>query len=142
MAAGGPSRKIWVSAAFFVSGARLHFFVVIAETALQNRGSSCRDVLRSGRRPGMEALVARIPKNPTEEVRVALTSYRGHDLIDIRVFFQDEQGEWRPTKRGVSLSVDSFTELREAIAKAEEMLNNQPTAGKSLGKARAKKAAE
>jgi hypothetical protein len=90
----------------------------------------------------MEALVARIPKNPTEEVRVALTSYRGHDLVDIRVFFQDEQGEWRPTKRGVSLSVDSFTELREAIAKAEEMLNTLPTAGKSTGRARAKKAAE
>ncbi|HEX9872472.1 MAG TPA: transcriptional coactivator p15/PC4 family protein, partial [Candidatus Tectomicrobia bacterium] len=55
----------------------------------------------------MDALVTRIAKNPTEEVRVSLTSYRGHDLVDIRVFFQDEQGEWRPTKRGVSLSVDS-----------------------------------
>jgi hypothetical protein len=90
----------------------------------------------------MEALVARIAKNPTEEVRVSLTSYRGHDLVDIRVFFQDEQGEWRPTKRGVSLSVDSFAELRQAIASAEEMLNALPAAGKSAGRSRAKKAAE
>lgn len=90
----------------------------------------------------MEALVARIAKNPTEEVRVSLTSYRGHDLVDIRVFFQDEQGEWRPTKRGVSLSVDSFAELREAVAKAEEMLNARPAAGKSAGRSRGKKAAE
>jgi hypothetical protein len=120
----------------------MHFFVVIAEMALQNRRSSHRDVIHSGRRPGMEALVARIPKNPTEEVRVALTSYRGHDLVDIRVFYQDEAGEWRPTKRGVSLSVDSFTELREAVAKAEEMLNTESTAGKSPGRARAKKTAE
>jgi hypothetical protein len=90
----------------------------------------------------MEALVARIAKNPTEEVRVALTSYRGHDLVDIRVFFQDEQGEWRPTKRGVSLSVDSFAELRDAIVKAEEMLNALPTGGRSSGRARARKAAE
>ena len=90
----------------------------------------------------MEALVARIAKNPTEEVRVALTSYRGHDLVDIRVFFQDDQGEWRPTKRGVSLSVDSFTELREAIVKAEEMLNALPSTGKSSGRSRAKKATE
>jgi hypothetical protein len=88
----------------------------------------------------MEALVARIPKNPTEEVRVALTSYRGHDLVDIRVFYQDEQGEWRPTKRGVSISVDSFTELREAITKAEEMLNAQSATSKSPGRTRAKKA--
>jgi hypothetical protein len=90
----------------------------------------------------MDALVARIAKNPTEEVRVSLTSYRGHDLVDIRVFFQDEQGEWRPTKRGVSLSVDSFAELREAVVKAEEMLNVLPSAGKSSGRSRAKKAAE
>jgi hypothetical protein len=90
----------------------------------------------------MDALVARIAKNPTEEVRVSLTSYRGHDLVDIRVFFQDEQGEWRPTKKGVSVSVDSFAELREAVVKAEEMLNALPAAGKSSSRARAKKAAE
>jgi hypothetical protein len=90
----------------------------------------------------MDALVARIAKNPTEEVRVSLTSYRGHDLVDIRVFFQDEQGDWRPTKRGVSLSVDSFAELRDAIVKAEEMLNALPSASKSSGRTRAKKAAE
>jgi hypothetical protein len=90
----------------------------------------------------MDALVARITKNPTEEVRVSLTSYRGHDLVDIRVFFQDEQGEWRPTKRGVSLSVDSFAELREAVVKAEEMLNTLPSAGKASGRSRAKKAVE
>lgn len=90
----------------------------------------------------MEALVAKIAKNPTEEVRISLTSYRGHDLVDIRVFFQDEQGEWRPTKRGVSLSVDSFAELREAVAKAEEMLNSTPAAAKSSGRSRAKKSAE
>lgn len=90
----------------------------------------------------MDALVARIAKNPTEEVRLSLTSFRGHDLVDIRVFFQDDQGEWRPTKRGVSLSVDSFAELREAIVKAEEMLNTLPSAGKNPGRSRAKKAAE
>jgi transcriptional coactivator p15 (PC4) len=90
----------------------------------------------------MDALVARIAKNPTEEVRLSLTSYRGHDLVDIRVFFQDEQGEWRPTKRGVSLSVDSFAELREAIVKAEEMLNALPSATKSPSRPRTKKAAE
>ena len=90
----------------------------------------------------MDALLARITKNPTEEVRVSLTSYRGYDLVDIRVFFQDEQGEWRPTKRGVSLSIDSVAELREAIVKAEERLNELPATRKSAGKSRAKKTAE
>lgn len=90
----------------------------------------------------MEALVARISKNPTEEVRISLTSYRGYDLVDIRVYYQDEQGEWRPTKRGVSLSVDSFAELREAISKVEERLNELPAGGKSAGKSRPRKMAK
>jgi transcriptional coactivator p15 (PC4) len=90
----------------------------------------------------MDALVAKIAKNPTEEVRVSLTSYRGHELVDIRVFFQDDQGEWRPTKRGVSLAVDSVAELRDAIVKAEEMLNTLPTASKGSGRSRAKKSVE
>jgi len=90
----------------------------------------------------MDALLARITKNPTEEVRVSLTNYRGYDLVDIRVFFQDEQGEWRPTKRGVSLSIDSVAELREAIVKAEEMLSELPATRKSAGKSRRKKTVE
>jgi len=90
----------------------------------------------------MEALVARISKNPTEEVRVSLTSYRGYDLVDIRVYYQDEQGEWRPTKRGVSLPIDSFGELRDAISKVEEMLNELPPAGKTAGKLRGRKPAK
>jgi len=90
----------------------------------------------------MDALLARITKNPTEEVRVSLTNYRGYDLVDIRVFFQDEQGEWRPTKRGVSLSIDSVAELREAIVKAEEMLSELPATRKSAGKSRGKKTVE
>ncbi|MBI3325773.1 MAG: transcriptional coactivator p15/PC4 family protein [Nitrospinae bacterium] len=86
--------------------------------------------------------MASITKNSTEEVRISLTSYRGYELIDIRVYFQDDRGEWRPTKRGVSLSVDSFAELRDAIGKVEEMLNELPAARKSAGKSHAQKAGE
>lgn len=90
----------------------------------------------------MEAVVARITKNPTEEVRISLTSYHGYDLVDIRVYYQDDHGEWRPTKRGVSLSIDAFAELRDAIVKTEEMLNELPASGKGAGKSRGKKTAE
>lgn len=90
----------------------------------------------------MEAVVARITKNPTEEVRISLTSYHGYDLVDIRVYFQDDHGEWRPTKRGVSLSTDAVAELRDAIVKTEAMLNELPASGKSAGKSRGKKTTE
>jgi len=70
----------------------------------------------------MDALSQGCAKNPTEEVRVSLTSYRGHDLVDIRVFFQDEQGEWRPTQTGVSLSVDSSPSCARLSSKPKRCL--------------------
>jgi hypothetical protein len=54
-----------------------------------------------------------------EHVRVALTRYEGHRLIDVRVYRTDADGIDRPTGRGVALLVNRLPELASAIAKAE-----------------------
>jgi len=64
-------------------------------------------------------------KNATEEVRVSLTEYLGHKLIDIRVYYQGEDNEFRPTKKGLSISVEKFSDLQEAIKNAEKMLKKK-----------------
>ncbi|PVE20395.1 hypothetical protein DC522_32615 [Microvirga sp. KLBC 81] len=52
-----------------------------------------------------------IIKNTQEQVRVGLTDYRGHQLIDLRIY--DAQGF--PTKSAISLQVSHLPALREAI---------------------------
>ena len=70
----------------------------------------------------MDELVAQFEKNATEVVRVSLTEFRGHKLIDLRVYYTDDKGEYRPTRKGISLAVDGYTEFRAAVARLDKML--------------------
>lgn len=65
----------------------------------------------------MEEKEAWIDKSETERVRVALNEFSGKMLLDIRTYYQAEDGEWRPTKKGVSLGADKLAELQESLAK-------------------------
>lgn len=66
-----------------------------------------------------EILIAEFEKNARERVRVALTEYGGHQLVDVRAFYQDAAGEWKPGK-GLALRRELLPELRRAIAAAEK----------------------
>ncbi|WP_267421805.1 transcriptional coactivator p15/PC4 family protein [Methylobacterium sp. GC_Met_2] len=64
--------------------------------------------------------IATVPKNAAEEVRIALTEFNGHELVDVRVFAAIETGgERRATKKGVSLSRRHLPELIRALQAAE-----------------------
>lgn len=66
-------------------------------------------------------VVATIRKNSLEEVRVSLTSFNGHDLVDVRTYadFTGNGGDLRPTKKGVSLNRSRIRDLIEALEAAE-----------------------
>ncbi len=60
-----------------------------------------------------------IEKSENERVRVAINEFSGKNLLDIRSYYQAEDGEWRPTKKGVSLSVDKLEELQNSLSKLQ-----------------------
>lgn len=66
-----------------------------------------------------EIIVAEIPKNTRETLRVGLSKFNGHDLINMRVWFEAESGEHRPGKAGVALRVALLPELIAALQKTE-----------------------
>ena len=70
-------------------------------------------------------LIAEIEKNSTERIRVAVTEYKGHKFIDCRVYFEDGQGEWRPTKKGIALNGETILEVIEALQKARQTLEGE-----------------
>jgi hypothetical protein len=63
-------------------------------------------------------LVATLPKNKTEELRVSLDHFNGHDLISLRVWFQSQDGDQHPGKSGLALRVQALPELIAALEKA------------------------
>lgn len=61
--------------------------------------------------------IADVEKNSREVLRVELTTFNGHDLINLRVWFGTD-GDMRPGKAGVALRVEKLPQLRDAIDKA------------------------
>ncbi len=55
-----------------------------------------------------------------ERCKVTLKSYKGKQRVDVRVHFEDEDGEWQPTKKGLNISVDDLPTLRRLITEAEQ----------------------
>jgi hypothetical protein len=73
----------------------------------------------------MDELIAQFEKNATEVVRLTLTEFHGRKLIDLRVYYTDDKGEYRPTRKGISLAVDGYTDFRSAVARLDKVLIDQ-----------------
>jgi len=69
-----------------------------------------------------DKVVSTFKRNPTEEVRATLKEFRGRRYLDLRIYYQDDAGEWKPTRKGVSLSTDFMPELKEAVIALENAL--------------------
>lgn len=68
-----------------------------------------------------EKLIATVPKNSVDEVRVRLTEFRGHKLCDVRQFTELDTGKERtPTKKGVAFAVRLLPEIIAALKQAED----------------------
>lgn len=76
-----------------------------------------------------DKVVSSFKRNPTEEVRATLKEFRGKRYLDLRIYYQDEAGEWKPTRKGVSLSTDFMPELKEAVMSLERALKVEDEEG-------------
>ncbi len=64
-----------------------------------------------------ETLIGTIEKKADEEVRVYLGEFHG-PRVDVRTYFQTDDGEFAPTRKGVMLRVDKLPELIDVLQKA------------------------
>ncbi|NTW38075.1 MAG: transcriptional coactivator p15 [Syntrophobacteraceae bacterium] len=55
-----------------------------------------------------------------EPRRVSLSKYKGKTYADIRIYYKADDGEYRPTKKGITVSPAQLPELGEAIRKLIE----------------------
>lgn len=67
-------------------------------------------------------LIGEIQKNATEKIRVSISEYKGHKFIDVRVYFEDDSGEWKPTKKGITVSKDNVDKLVELLNEGKKKL--------------------
>lgn len=66
-----------------------------------------------------DTTIATVAKNAREEIRIVLTNYKGHDLVDLRVFVEaDGRPDRVPTRKGIAVKPALLPALIEALAKA------------------------
>jgi len=62
--------------------------------------------------------VCDVAKNSRELYRLQLTTFKGHDLATIRVFYRiDGSDEMRPGKSGIAVRVERLVEFHGALSK-------------------------
>lgn len=65
-------------------------------------------------------IIAELPKNAVETVRVSLDTFQGKPVADVRVFAEYRStGQVGPTKKGVTIRAEQLPELVRALARAE-----------------------
>jgi hypothetical protein len=70
-------------------------------------------------------LVHSFMKNALEEIRVSVSTYKGKKYVDLRVYYQDDNGEYKPSKKGIAVSPELLPELENAIGKLKEIIEDQ-----------------
>ena len=70
-------------------------------------------------------VISEFQKNKMEDFKLSLTEYQGHNLLDFRIYFKDKQGDSKPTKKGVTVNVKLFPELKKAVMDAEKLLKEK-----------------
>lgn len=86
-------------------------------------------------------LVAQFEKNAKEEVRISIDDFRGRKIINMRVFYRSDNGQWLPGKQGLALAVDRYRDLADAVLRLGEELQAQgllvsPGSGESRNKSK------
>lgn len=56
-------------------------------------------------------VIATVPKRPGEEIRISVDEFQGQTRVNIRVWWENDFGEWRPGKQGLSLTATQFREI-------------------------------
>lgn len=59
-------------------------------------------------------MIASIPKNAREEIRVSVDDFQGHRLCNVRVWYR-EGDDFRPGKQGIALRLDLLPQLVTAL---------------------------
>ncbi|MFT6675936.1 MAG: hypothetical protein ACJAVM_002133 [Sulfitobacter sp.] len=63
----------------------------------------------------MTAPASEIRKNSREIIRITRDEFRGHDMVNVRVFFDAGDGEMKPGKQGVAFRAALLPDVLEAL---------------------------
>jgi len=73
---------------------------------------------------GDERLIKTIDKGIGSRIHVRLSRFHDRDYLDIRNFYETEDGDWKPTRKGIAIPVELYRDLMSALKEAEPLIND------------------
>jgi hypothetical protein len=65
----------------------------------------------------LEKIIHDIEKGP-DLVRIELSEFQGRQYVGARIYFMDDKGEWKPTKKGITLTPEVMAQVHKALGDA------------------------
>ena len=65
----------------------------------------------------MEKHVADFEKGE-DIVRVSLSEFKGRQYVNVRIYYMNDEGEWKPTRKGITLSPEMMRDVHGAVGEA------------------------
>jgi len=69
--------------------------------------------------------IGSVQKNSQEEIRVTIQDYQGTELIDLRTYWQNSEGKWLPTRKGISLTCHVVADVINLLQRAAKKMQTQ-----------------
>jgi len=69
-----------------------------------------------------------LEKNSRESLVINQSEFKGVKLVDVRVFYKDENGDLKPTKKGVSVRLNQLDALIKALSEVSAAAREQEPA--------------
>jgi hypothetical protein len=66
-------------------------------------------------------------KSDSERLRVHVREYRGRTFIDLRTWYMGEDGEYRPSSKGVTIKPDQVPEISRGLMLAGQSFDPKET---------------
>jgi hypothetical protein len=60
-------------------------------------------------------IIGEIERNDTERLRVEVSNYRGKDFVSARIYYLADNGEWLPTKKGITVKPEQVDVLIDLL---------------------------
>ncbi|MBP7282007.1 MAG: transcriptional coactivator p15/PC4 family protein [Leptospiraceae bacterium] len=66
-------------------------------------------------------IIKDIDKGKGEIIRVEISEFKGKKLLNLRVWYTDANGEYKPTQKGIAIPPELYEQVKEAINAAGGM---------------------
>jgi Transcriptional Coactivator p15 (PC4) len=72
----------------------------------------------------LPCVIAEWPKNARETIRISLSEYWGHAIVDCRQWYLGGDGELKPSPKGLTLALAHLPALAKGLADALKLACN------------------